>query len=101
MRFPKAVQISGKQYSIKLDNARWGGTCQTGKQEIGVGTKRNQSGQRKFENFLHEVLEATALERNLRYEAADEEIVFVMTHKQFDDFAQDVATALWPIMKGK
>lgn len=100
MRFPKTVQISGKRYSIKLDDSRWGGRCQTGKQEIGIGTQKNQSSQRKFANFVHEILEATSLERHLRYEAADGEMMFVMTHKQFDAYAKDIALSLWPMVKG-
>ena len=99
MKFPKTVQISGKTYKVVTNPKVWGGICKTGKQLIGIGTKRNQSAQRKFGNFLHEVLEANALERSLRYEASDEELVFVMTHKQFDDYARDVATSLWPIVR--
>ena len=101
MKLPKTIQISGKQYSVKLNSNRWGGRCITGKQEISVGTQKNQSSQRIFSNFVHEVLEANALEKHLRYEAADDELVFVMTHKQFDDYAKDVAASLWPIAKGK
>ena len=101
MRLPNTVQICGKQYSIKPNSRRWGGRCETGKQELCVGTKKNQSSQRIFENYVHEVLEATAMEKSLRYMASDDELVFVMTHKQFDDYAENVAASLWPIAKGK
>ncbi len=99
MRLPKKVNISGKSYSVRRNRTQWGGSCRTGAQEIVVGTASNQSAERKFTNFAHEVMESVALERSLRYEASDEEIVFVMNHKQFDDYACDVATALFPLMK--
>ncbi len=101
LKLPETIQISGKQYAVKQNKSRWGGTCETGKQEISVGTKKNQSSQRIFGNFIHEVLEATAMEKSMRYTASDDEILFMMTHKQFDDYAKDVASSLWPIMKGK
>jgi len=99
MRLPKTVQISGKIYKITKDPSRWGASCRTGSQKIVIGTAKNQSLHRRFTNFTHEVLEAVALERRLRYEAGDDEIMFVMTHKQFDDYAKDVATAFMPLVR--
>ena len=99
MRLPKAVNISGKTYTVRVSKKEWGGSCRTGKQEIVVGTEKSQSSHRIFNNFTHEIIEAVTLERKLRYEAADDEIMFVMTHKQFDDFARDVATAIRPMIK--
>ena len=99
MRLPKTVQISGKTYTVKKNDKRWGGSLRTGSQEIVVGTEKDQSSHRIFNNFTHEIIEAVTLERKLRYEAADDEIIFVMTHKQFDDFAKDVATAIRPMIK--
>ncbi len=101
MRLPKNVNISGKTYSVKKNRNQWGGQTHSGPQTISVGVKADQSAKRKFDNFTHEVLEAVAIERNLRYIASDNEVVFVMTHKQFDDYAIDVATALWPMVKGR
>lgn len=99
MKLPKTVQINGKTYSVKTNKARWGGRFNKGKQEIGVGIKGNQSEQRKFDNFVHEVLEAILEENNFRYRASDEEPVFIMTHKEFDSFALDVTTAIFPMIK--
>ena len=96
MRLPKTVNISGKTYTVDRDENRWGGLCSTGRQRIVVGTARDQTAQRIFTNYIHEVLEGVLLERKLRYESADDEVVFIMTHKQFDNFAKDVATALMP-----
>jgi len=100
MKLPKTVQISGKTYRVTSDSKNWGGSCTSGKQVINVGTASSQSSHRIFSSLTHEILEAVTLERRLRYEAADDEIVFVMTHKQFDDFAKDVATAMKPLIKG-
>lgn len=99
MRLPKTVQISGKKYTVRKDNTTWGGKGGTGRQEIVVGTKSDQSAARQFENFVHEVAELSAAEQSLRYEASDEEIVFVMNHKQFNSFANDIATAIMPMVK--
>ena len=101
LKLPKTVQISGKTYNVRRDKKRWGGTGRTGKQEIVVGTRNDQSSHRKFENYVHEVAEVVACERHLRYEASDEEVVLVMNHKQFDAFANDVAAALWPMVRSK
>ncbi len=95
-RFPKTVNICGKTYSVKTDKSRWGGRVQTGSQQIVVGTSRDQSAQRIFTTYIHEVIEAVTLERKLRYESSDDEIMFVMTHKQFDNSVKDVATAILP-----
>lgn len=97
MRLPKTVNISGKTYIVNKNKKIWGGSCRNGSQKIVVGTSQDQSSQRIFTNYVHEVLEAVTLERKYRYEAGDEEVVFVMTHKQFDAFAKDVATALKPM----
>ena len=99
MRLPKAVQISGKTYTVRKDNAIWGGIASTGKQEIVIGTHKSQSTHRQFETYLHEVAEMVACEQDIRFEARDEELVFVMNHKQFNSFANGIATALFPMIK--
>jgi len=100
IKLPKAVNICGKTYSVHSDKNRWGGSCSTGSQKIVVGTAQDSSSHRRFTTLVHEILEGVFLERRLRYEAPDEEIVFVMTHKQFSDCAMDVATAIMPMIKG-
>ena len=99
MRLPKTVQICGKKYNVRKDGSMWGGHGLTGKQEIVVGTAKNQTTHRKFQNYIHEVAELITCEQFTRYEANDEEIVFVMNHKQFDQFANHLATALLPMVK--
>ncbi len=99
LRLPKTVNISGKIYKVVKNKKRWGGVGKKGKQEIGVGTAGSQSVARKFENFMHEVTELVACERHFRYEASDEEIMFVMNHKQFDAFSNDISIAIWPMIR--
>lgn len=99
LRLPESVMISGKPYKVKKNPKRWGGNAHSGPQTITVGTARDQSAQRKFDNYVHEVAEAVTIERNLRFTATDDDVKFVMDHKQFDNFAVDIATALWPMIK--
>lgn len=101
MRLPKTVNICGKVYKILRDRAKWGGSCYTGNQEITVTSHRTTSSHRQVCTYIHEIMEAVTLERNLRFESSDEEVRFVMTHKQFDDFTKDVTTALLPLLKGE
>ena len=99
MKIPKTVQISGKKYHVSRDGRSWGGHGSTGRQRISVGTSRDQTPARKFDNYVHEVTEMILCERHNRFSASDEEIVFVLNHKQFSDFASDIASALWPMVK--
>ncbi len=99
MRFPNKVQISGKTYTVRQDKDLWGGNGGTGRQEIVVGVRKDQTVDRRFGNYMHEIAELVCAEHFLRYEAADEEIVFVMNHKQFDRVISDVATAILPMIK--
>ncbi len=98
MEIPKTVTIAGKTYSISEDKDEFGGSGETGLQHIVVGTKN--SDERTFENFLHEVMECIACERNFRYGEVSEGCMIVMNHKEFDCFASDVSTAIRPIIKG-
>ena len=99
MKLPQKVQICGRSYTVRRLSTEWGGNCATGSQTIGIGTARNQSAGRVCANFIHEVLECAAMEQKLRYESSDSEIMFVMTHKQFDSYANDVSTALFPLLR--
>ncbi len=99
MKIPRSILICGKTYKVKSDRNTWGGSSATGKQQIIVGMKSNQTAERKFDNIVHEVLEAITMEREFRYTGTDNEIRFVMTHKEFDCFASDVSSALLPMIK--
>ncbi len=99
MKLPKTVNISGKTYNVLKDSNRENGTGRTFKQEITVGTK-DQSAERHFETFLHEVAELTCCENNYRYgDGHSETSVFVMNHKEFERFIGDIAMAIGPMLK--
>ena len=98
IKIPKTIKICGKTYSINYDNSRWGGSSATAEQEIIIGSKKNQSPERIFENFVHEVMETFLIEKNLRYTSGDQEIMIIMTHKQFDGFAVDISGIFYSLL---
>ena len=101
LNLPKTVKICGKTYTVhtKQDEGGCNGSGSTREQKIVIRCERQHSKERIFDAFLHEVIELAACEYHLRYEAADEEVVFVMTHKQFDNFVFSVAAAIFPMIK--
>ena len=66
MKLPKTVQINGKTYTVRKNPDSEDGRGTTFAQLVEVGTK-NQSDERQFDTFLHEVAELIACEKNLRY----------------------------------
>lgn len=97
MRLPEKVNICGKTYRVCSGNTL-SSSGDTFKQKVNVGTK-GQTDERIFENYLHEIAELAACEQAVRFMAADDEVVFVMTHKQFTGFVNDVSTAILPMIK--
>ncbi len=98
MRLPRTVNICGKTYIVRRNSASVHSSGGTHPQKMIIGTKGN-SPERVFESYLHEVLELVACELHLRYKAADDDIMIIMTHKQFDDFAANIATAVGPMCR--
>lgn len=99
MKLPKTVNICGKTYTVTENNKRYGGEGSTTSQAIEIGTKFKRR-EKHFENFIHEVAETIACEDNFRYgEGASDGSIFVMTHKEFDRFIVDLATAIKPMIK--
>ena len=99
MRLPKKVQISGMTYPVKIDKTSYDGGGSTAHPCIIVGTK-SKNEERKLEILLHEIMEVAACERGYRYGSGSSDgSVFVMNHKEFDNFSQDIATAIRPIIK--
>lgn len=99
MRLPKTVTICGKTYNVEQRREMYdsGGSTLTQTIQIGCKSKKDE---RRFENFLHEVMEITACERGYRYgKGTSDDCVLVMNHKEFDNFSVDVATALTPLLK--
>lgn len=98
MRMPKKVIISGKTYSVEKNDKTYNSDGFTHQQRIIVGTK-GQHPERIFENYLHEVTELAACEQHVRFSAADDDVVIVMNHKQFDRLVADVASSIYPMVK--
>lgn len=97
MRLPKTITICGKTYEVKKNQKSYDGKGSTATCEMTIGTK-NKSPERQFEIFLHEVVEIIACERDVRYSSLDG-LIFVMTHKEFDNVLVDVAAAVYPMIK--
>lgn len=99
MRLPKTIQICGMTYPVRKDRTSYDGGGSTSKPRITVGTK-SKNNERYWEIFLHEVMEIGACERGYRYGGGlSDGSVFVMSHKEFDNFSRDIATALRPLLK--
>lgn len=98
MRLPTKVNICGKSYQVRRNHKNYDSSGETFKQKITVSVK-GQSVERVFDNYLHEVIEVVACEQKSRFTAADDDVVFVMNHKQFDQFCSHVASAIYPMVK--
>lgn len=99
MRLPKTVNICGKTYKVKENRKLYDSRGSTLKQTIQVGCASKKA-ERRFENFIHEIMEIIACERGCRYgKGVSDDCVFVMNHKQFDNYAVDVAMSLRPMIK--
>ncbi len=98
MKIPKKVTICGKVYKVSLDKTTGNSSGYTWPQTIKVGAIKSQSTERRFENYVHEIVELVTCEHKTRFEAADDEIVFVMDHKQFSNLCVSVASALYPMV---
>lgn len=99
MKLPKTVEISGITYPVGMDKTAYDGNGTTSEPRITVGTK-SKNNERYWEIFLHEVMEIVACERNYRYGGGSSDgSVFVMSHKEFDNFSRDVATAIRPMIE--
>lgn len=102
MRLPKTVTICGKTYELKKDPKMFGGKGSTGEQSITIGTEYGKE-DHIFENLIHEVAECIMTYRGFRYcdsgEKGDAGLIFVMTHKEFDNAMVDLAGTLYPLVK--
>lgn len=99
MRLPKTVQICGMTYLVKTDKTSYDGGGSTTNPHITVGTK-SKNEERHWEILLHEIMEVAACERGYRYGGGlSDGSVFVMSHKEFDNFSRDIATALRPMIR--
>lgn len=99
MKLPKTVVICGKTYKVVPKPKKWGGKSDTASQELRIGTRADQSSERVFENFIHELAEAAMCEHHFRFTASDDGVAYVMTHKDLDGFANSIAAAILPLLK--
>lgn len=96
MRLPKRVDICGKMYAVIPDPDSDGGTVDTDKRVITIGTSDTKE---VAENLIHEVGEAIMMARDFRY-AAEREVPenehyrFVLDHKEWQLFCKDFSIAL-------
>ena len=94
MKIPQTIILCGKTYKVKKDPKSYDGKGSTATCEMTVGTK-NKNPERQFEIFLHEVMEIIAVEHDVRYGYdGGNGLIFVMSHKEFDNYTVDVAAAL-------
>lgn len=99
MKLPKTVNICGMTYPVKKDKTTYDGGGSTTNPHLTVGTK-SKNEERHWEILLHEIMEIAACERGYRYGGGvSDGSVFVMSHKEFDSFSRDVATAIRPMIK--
>ncbi len=96
MRLPKTVDICGKTYKVKADPESDGGTVDSDKLIITIGTSTPLE---VPENIVHEFGEAIMMERDFRYAAEreqpeNEHYRFVLDHKEWQLFCKDLAIAL-------
>lgn len=99
MRLSKTVQICGMTYPVKTNNKSYDGGGSTTNPHLTVGTK-SKNKERYWEILVHEIMEVAACERGYRYGGGISKCsVFVMSHKEFDNFSRDVATAIRPMLK--
>ncbi len=100
MNLPKKVKICGHTYSVSIGRKSYNSWGRTDTRKIWVGTKW-KSDERKFGDYLHEVIELVCCERKVHYQASNDDIKIVMSHQEFTDVVNDVATAIMPIMEKK
>lgn len=99
MKLPKKLVICGITYPISAVKTSYDGGGSTTTPEITVGTK-SRNKERQFEILLHEVMEIAACERGYRYGSGTSTgCVFVMDHSEFDNYSQDIASAIRPMLR--
>ena len=96
MKLPHHILICGVQHKLKTSAKHNGGSYDEATKTIEIGTEFPED---VPENLLHEVIEASAAVRDLRYalekaELTNDHYRFVMSHKEFEQLVKDVAASL-------
>jgi len=97
MKLPSKVIIAGSEWKVVQDLKKGGGSFTTYDKIMRVGTEAKQH---IFGIFLHETMEAICTMRDIRYKGCNsEDYLFIMDHKQFVHFVQDLEIALKDVIK--
>ena len=96
MKLPKYLVVCGEKYIVKQDTQSNGGSFDTFKREIVIGTIDKP---KVLAVLLHEVTELVFSIRNLRYtkqvvDPDNGDILFSFDHEQFNQAMEDVAATL-------
>ena len=97
MILPKNRVLAGKKFRVYRNSLSNGGTFDSYKQEIEIGSSGKPDNQ--FDCFLYEVCEGILALRDLRYtkeiqESDNDDYLFSFNHKEFEVFCSDLTKAL-------
>lgn len=96
---PKTLVICGVTYTIKYEPTMSGGETHLNDKVIVIGSKNKGN---VVNILLHEIGEALAHERGLRYsryEEGNDGVRFIMTHHEYENLIADIVTII-PQIKG-
>lgn len=102
MELPKKVIIAGLEVVVRTNSKEAGGSYDYKKNKpvIVIGTRDPED---VLSIFLHECFEAICYERMHRYRedyaGTKDGMLFILTHKEFDNAIRDLALAVKDIIK--
>lgn len=102
MRLPKKIRINNIPFRVVKDKTCFGASFSYRKALMTIGTKGDS--REVLENFLHEVAEASAIERGIRSvrskpSGEENEYMFSGSHNDFRDMMTDVSVIVGDLMK--
>jgi hypothetical protein len=97
LKIPKTVLICGQRWKILQEDKKLGGSFNSARCEIRIGTLSKKECP---DVFIHEVFESILAMSNLRYSLGrqlDEngDLIFVFNHKEFEKICSDLSIALF------
>ena len=97
MKLPTRVMIAGAKWKVVKEPWKSGARFSTNKQTIWMGTELKGY---IFPMFIHELLEAICVMRDIRYQGNDDnDYLFNMNHKEFKGICYDLALALKDVVR--
>ncbi len=102
MRLPKKIRINNIPFKVEKNKKSFGSSFSYAKSQMVIGTKGDS--REVLEGFLHEVAEASAIERGLRAEkckpeGGEKQYVFCGSHNNFRDMITDISCIVGDLMK--